>query len=679
MTRMDVTSSLYSLADITAQDPDWHFNVPIYQRLYVWGPDQVLTLLNDLINAHDRRESLFFLGGVLVVEQRVAHGRQFDLIDGQQRLTTLWMLCHAWGAALEPFLGIRQGPEWRPRLSFAIRSEVNELLASLLTHEATNPARAASSDAGIERMGQAMAMIRSAIAKRGQDLTYASALKDRLSSLADFVFHKVKFIVTTVPLATDLNKLFEVINNRGVQLQHHEILKARMLESLPEVERAQFAVLWEACADMDNYVERSLSDISGIPAHELQAVHAAKELGTGVAIRKRIALGHKDRVSYQPQRLADILAGNGTENVDTNDVVDAKANHTARVLSIISFPLLLEHVLRIWLFSQGRADLVRVLDRELLSLFEKHFFSADGGTVAPDRAGAARSFIDLLWRLRVLFDEHVIKWVDQGSQNVHLISRIGSTTSKGRSYLTRSRDTDSHRGLSLLQSMLYHSQEITTHYWLTPFLLHLHRHAGMSSESHFVYLKHLDNHLLSCKPEEPLVVRTASFMADPWQERSLIYREALIEPKGVGFAHYWFYKLEFVLWDQRAISIPQWQDFRFTAKNSVEHISPQTPTDRDADRVGEALDCFGNLALVSRSVNSEYGNKPFNEKRRRFLNINQATVDSLKMDVIYRPNEHWSDELALDHQKEMIRCFEAYVDDCLGKARVAQDSDAAAT
>jgi len=74
------------------------------------------------------------------------------------------------------------------------------------------------------------------------------------------------------------------------------------------------------------------------------------------------------------------------------------------------------------------------------------------------------------------------------------------------------------------------------------------------------------------------------------------------------------------------------------------------------------------LALVSRSINSEYGNMPYNEKRRRFLNVNRDSVESLKMDVIYRPHEHWGDELAMNHQTEMIQCFEAYVEACLAQA-----------
>ena len=91
----------------------------------------------------------------------------------------------------------------------------------------------------------------------------------------------------------------------------------------------------------------------------------------------------------------------------------------------------------------------------------------------------------------------------------------------------------------------------------------------------------------------------------------------------------------------------------------MEHISPQTPTQRDDNRVKNALNHFGNLALVSRSLNSEYGNLPFNEKRQRFLNNNKSRLDSLKMDLIYE-NEQWSDEKASAHQEEMISCLNNY-------------------
>ena len=48
---MNIQSKLYSLCSIVNELPHWHFNVPIYQRLYVWGDDKIRTLLDDLVNA----------------------------------------------------------------------------------------------------------------------------------------------------------------------------------------------------------------------------------------------------------------------------------------------------------------------------------------------------------------------------------------------------------------------------------------------------------------------------------------------------------------------------------------------------------------------------------------------------------------------------------------------------
>lgn len=654
MTR--VHSRLYSLADIAREAPAWQFNVPIYQRLYVWGDDQVQTLLSDLINAFERKAPLFFLGGTLLVEQGGAtHLRRFDLIDGQQRFTTLWLLCCAWGGALKPFVTVptsQTDTPPTPRLGFSIRPAVDRLLHALAQEVTSEHLPDAL---GAERLGRAMQSMRSLVAERGSTVDWAG--------LTRFVFEQVKFVVTLVPLDTDLNKLFEVINNRGVQLQHHEILKARMLELIDDSERSAYAVMWDACADMENYVERTLSAVSGLPAYRVcEELHLKKELADAQAV-VHLLMSHQGMPSAGGARtLTEILCSpsDAADKVGSGAVNDARVT---RVRSIIGFPLLLQHALRIWRFEQGLSDLPRVLDRELLALFEQHF---DDETASRcfNAAAKARSFLHLLWRLRVLFDAYVIKWVDHGQDEVHLISSTGVSVSKGHRYVSRSTDSDAHRGLALLQSMLYHSQEITTHYWLTPFLLHVHRHEGEGAEAHFQYLQHLDNHLLGSVALDSLAVRTRSFMEQPWQVRTLVHATELLKDNGVRFAHYWFYKLEFVLWFQKLRNGEAWKTFRLTAKNSVEHISPQTPSQHDDNRVSVAmLNRFGNLALVSRSINSEYGNLPFNEKKQRFLNKNKLGLDSLKMALIYEASI-WNDEVARAHQSDMIDCLDRYVLAC---------------
>lgn len=649
---MEIKSKLYSLSELVKESPDWHFNIPIYQRLYVWGEDQVLTLLNDLVNAYERRESLFFLGGTLLVEQDGASGRHFDLIDGQQRFTTLWLICHAWRDALKSFLTITAGKSTEPRLRFAIRPEVNRFLATLAFGER---GQSVPEEEATKRMRVALDLMKSVFEKRPLPAGVTN-LSIHLAGLTEFVFSKVKFVITTVPRETDLNKLFEVINNRGVQLQHHEILKARMLDALTEAERGPYAVMWEACADMENFVERNLSGLSGLSASEVTAIYEQGELANAPTVRTKLQARMQGQSDHHALGLEEILKSAeeapGPEAAATNDDADP-----TWVRSIFGYPLFLQHTLRIWLLENGRADLPRLLDRELLELFESHFFQDP-----TKRAENVRSFIELLWRLRVIFDEHIIKWADQGEEEIHLISNISVSASSGKRYMSRSRQTDSHRGFSLLQSMLYHSQEITTQYWVTPLLLFMHRNPGEKPDRYFAYLRHLDNHLLGSAADNSLVVRTLAFMKEPWQGRPLIHQTELVNASGVKFAHYWFYKLEFVLWFQAKRDAERWKKFRLTAKSSVEHISPQTPTERDDNRVNQALDHFGNLALVSRSLNSEYGNLPYNEKRQRFLNNNKSRIDSLKMDLIYE-NEQWNDAKAFAHQKEMIQCLECYCQD----------------
>ncbi len=61
------------------------FFVAAYQRGYRWGEDEVRRLLDDMWESRDRR---YYLQPVVVK----AHGDEWELVDGQQRLTTLYLI-----------------------------------------------------------------------------------------------------------------------------------------------------------------------------------------------------------------------------------------------------------------------------------------------------------------------------------------------------------------------------------------------------------------------------------------------------------------------------------------------------------------------------------------------------------------------------------------------------------
>lgn len=68
------------------------FRVPAYQRSYAWETDHVDALLNDIRNALTNKEKEYFLGSIVLTSS--SNGR-FEVIDGQQRLTTVSLIISA--------------------------------------------------------------------------------------------------------------------------------------------------------------------------------------------------------------------------------------------------------------------------------------------------------------------------------------------------------------------------------------------------------------------------------------------------------------------------------------------------------------------------------------------------------------------------------------------------------
>lgn len=648
---MSITSNLITLKEIV--EKKYFFKVPIYQRLYVWKDKQITTLLEDLLTAYLEQKDIFYLGGVLVVEYDGAcfnQGNCFDLIDGQQRFTTLWMMSMVFTLLIKnqseglPTFRYQYDEDGNyPRIEFSIRPQANQFFTELmeLGH---------SSVEFDDRIGKALQLMQTFIDTQSENN------KDfQLASFMDFLFTKVQLVMTQVPAHTDLNKLFEVINNRGVQLQHHEILKAKILSKLADSDREKYAVLWDACSYMDQYIEKNIRDIAGVKISKLfkqeQSKKDEERIADASEVLKEIT-AQQNVVLEEPLSLEKIIKEKISleEPEGSKDTEEYEADN---VRSIISFPMLLEHTLRIWLSDKGYEDIPKILDKELLSIFDDHFFVHD---LAPD---GMCEFIEYLWEVRYIFDKYIIKWVSVGEEEHHLICKLRLNKSKNSVSLIREQPKNND-GFTLLQSMLYHSQQITTHYWLTPLLSYIYDNPG---DNPYLYLRHLDTHLLCSNDTRPLIERTWEFMQNYWTEKELDL-DLLKESLGVQFPHYWFYKLEFVLWycKRKSVKDKRWDAFRMTAKNSIEHISPQTQQSVDKDTVSkDVLDTFGNLSLVSRSINSEYGNKPFNEKRQHFWNNNASKLDSLKMYLIYK-NEHWNDTLAQEHQNEMIDLLVSYME-----------------
>jgi len=644
-----VQSGLYSIKDIMeSQDI---FNIPRYQRLYVWEKTQIETLMTDIHTAWLRKKSLFYLGGVIIVKTRFDQNT-YDLIDGQQRFTTLWLISLILGLDLYEFTKVKK----HSRLSFAIREEVTRYFDQTLANREFNDKVDERAEGGsLVKIFKAKTLIRTFLDAHFKQDT------GKLQSFSRFIADNVKLLVTEVPDTPHLNKLFEVINNRGIQLQHHEILKAKILEKIikNKAERINYGKIWNACSDMYEYIERTLRDetrISVADCYELNngvfnfpyLLELMADQDTNVKpINLDYAMGH-----YKPQVKIPKRA------IDNEEHKDSGEDQFEPIRSILSFPQLLQHTLRIFHHERGEPDIARINEKELLDSFEPMLKNLD--------EKGAKAFIELLFRVRVVFDNNVIKWITVAHNDErHLIKRLNKKNrSKGsRTYFLLREKNKANESFALLQSMLYHSQQITTHYWLTPLLYKM--LYSRDEQENLKYLRKMDNLLFCTDNKDELALRTWKYLKKEMVTAKPTFDLALLsEPEGTGFPHYWFYKLEFVLWFTQRPHYPKWNNFHLTTKNSIEHVSPQAGRDEDGQKVTKkTMNKFGNLALVTRSLNSELGNKEFNVKRDHFLNNrdNIGKIESLKLDLIFQ-SKFWNDRLCQAHETEMIKVLQDYLE-----------------
>ena len=252
MANKHYTSNNITLCDIV--ENNICFNIPIYQRLYVWKELQVNKLLEDIYDAYSRDEDNYYLGGVVTY----SNGKKLDLIDGQQRFTTLWLICMV-VSSIEPNVCNEMkcfcGNEEELRIQFAIRPQITKFLISRMK-------KSKYDDSDTKQVSDVKNMI-DAIGNI-ESFCEDDKRREYLVDFALFLMTKVILVRTEIPEETDLNKLFELINGRGQQLSQTDILKSHILDLIRKETNGnedlliRYGQIWNACADMNEYVEHNI-------------------------------------------------------------------------------------------------------------------------------------------------------------------------------------------------------------------------------------------------------------------------------------------------------------------------------------------------------------------------------------------------------------------------------------
>ena len=215
---MKITPTSLSISRLLGSDNE-QYVIPAYQRRYSWKQHQVQDVWDDL-KILEAADSHLFGTIVCLAGHHTAGVNQLELVDGQQRLTTIGILLHC---LLDRLKSERQVDDARDlaRLlnarALGGESQPKILLDSL---DAKQFARHANGDltepVDNPRLLQAFDLLRTRVADLS--LEQASSLLYRLKNQA-------VIIRLDVSEAKDAFKLFETINNRGLRLSATDIVK----------------------------------------------------------------------------------------------------------------------------------------------------------------------------------------------------------------------------------------------------------------------------------------------------------------------------------------------------------------------------------------------------------------------------------------------------------------------
>lgn len=621
------------------------YTVPIYQRNFAWEAEHIHQLIDDISRAFDDGEESYFLGNLIVTPHSTPSTpspsppdvTEYEVIDGQQRLTTLYLILTrlARGSTDQRLRG-HVG-----RLAYGSRPRARTSLARI----DSGASGTAGDDASDPSIDEAFRIIDQHPLVRTQSGSADAAL-------ATYILDRVHMVRASLPRSTDINRYFEVMNTRGQQLEPVDIVKARLMSRLPdEVDRACFARVWDACAQMNTYVQVPLTPQD----HELRTRVFGADWS---ALRPKSFSELRDALHLDPPGddapVTDRVPSSAltlTEAIDhyaqrCNDHPDEEPD-TERFQSIIDFPDLLLHTLKVLTDPRGEHE-GHLDDGRLIHRFTVAFDGRD--------SAAVKRFVFTLLKARVLFDALILKreFADHtGADGDWSLRKLGVSHVEQQlhpSYpATFAADDGQAPGVGcdarvlLLQSMLRVTfTSAQAMHWIT-LVLH----------------EFVDADPADVAPEqviELLEKYARAKVRDAIGSAGAEIGSAL--PEGFTLRRIVFTYLDYLLVREELVRIPH---FRFGFRTSIEHFYPQQPHEEQSGAaVADArLNWFGNLALVSVGVNSKFGNSlPMSKATNYRDTIEEQSPKLALMARMTRERQSWSDVEVEAHHHHMRRLLE---------------------
>ncbi len=257
-----IESNDLNLRDILKDE--LYYQIPIYQRPYQWTEENCEKLLDDLFfNYEDDRESDYFCGSLvlILIGEDSKKAKTYDIVDGQQRLSTFILLAKVLSALYSERLTEESKDYLQESLitKYGKKDRLNFSAVGFNSKKDFQYALTSFNDAPINN-------------NKNNYLKNAICLKDYLmkkeikniNSFIEWLYSNVKFITIICPNIDKALRIFNVLNARGLPLNATDIFKGELLKELAkEEDQKKLVSRWNAlsqkCSDNDLTMETLFS------------------------------------------------------------------------------------------------------------------------------------------------------------------------------------------------------------------------------------------------------------------------------------------------------------------------------------------------------------------------------------------------------------------------------------
>lgn len=250
-----ITGKEYPLSKIFSSDFEYH--IPGYQRPYSWTKEETGLLFDDLYNFFQEEKSdNYFLGSIVLIKEE--QKRYAEVIDGQQRLTTLSILFSAMADAFgdsecksdcKVYLCEKgkalEGIEAKPRVflrdadhPFFYKYIQNVQLDALVALDPVTLDTEAK-----KHIRENCALLREKL----KDIFLDD--KQRLE-FTQFLLTRCYLVVVSTPSQESAFRIFTVMNSRGLDLLPTDIIKSTVIGNLPKEKQQEYTEKWEGLEEL---------------------------------------------------------------------------------------------------------------------------------------------------------------------------------------------------------------------------------------------------------------------------------------------------------------------------------------------------------------------------------------------------------------------------------------------